>query len=399
MEDQRVFEMISVWFANTYYISIYNKSAEDFHNGNYPSFAKAYRYQVEYFNTSLRQAKNPDGSPSHFYPKIMSNINNQYNEYLRINNTPSQFIDMVARCMVPPDEYAEIYHNEHQKREVVKAILLQSVATFTVYILNEAIDDVLSLEIRNAKNPNLQQQQNKRLKDKFVSIINQKKNEYCALLVAGRNGVDITNPEARAMIPQEIVGRLEEKIRYLVEEKSAIIREKNELIRSQNGLVKQMRALVARCRELEIKFTLIQKNKKKSPTPQDSDDDDSRFDDNNPIVNKPPPGFFDESTSVAVQAQKQSQPEALAPLAPEELSSVKDMKNTKYQGINLIPEQIQNTHNTDNMDEIPAKEFDDTEMSEDGSGSESENESENEEDNISYESLNDDSDMSVSDDE
>lgn len=371
MEEHQVFEMISVWFANTYFMHIYSKSADDYNNEKFPSIEKAYRNQVESFNSSLRQTKNKHGRDNVFYPRVMNSINQQYNDHLGLNNSPSRFIDMIARCFVPEDEYVEVYKDEFQKRDIVKAIILQSVATFTVYILNEAVDDILSLELRNSKDVRVLQKKNLMLKEKFRSILYQKRNEYCALLVAGRNGVDIANPEARAMIPQEVVFRLEEKIRYLVEEKTSIIREKNELIRSQKKMVSQMRSLLERCRELESYKTkpvkpvkLVKPVKPVEVEPEDEPEDESE----------------DESEDEPV----------------ENLKSVQDMKKTKFSGINIAPESTNKMYNTAQMDEVDVDQVENSDQDPDNSyESENSEDPENSEDDQSDVSLEDQSDLSA----
>ena len=389
MEEQRVMEMISVWFANTYYVSIYGKAAGDFYDQRFPTIDKAYKNQIESFNKSLREKTNPDGSPSNYYPNIMNSINVQYNTYLNVNNTPSQFIDMIARSFLPPDEYQEIYRNETQKREVVKAIILQTVSAFTVYVINESLSDIVSPKIRNSSDIRLQQSKNKQLKEKFSSLLNQKKNEYRALLVAGRNGVDISNPDARAMIPQEVVGRLEEKIRFLVEEKSTIIREKNELVRSQNKLVKQMRALLSRCRELENECRDVQRSTrpvKKQPNEHllkrsfNKKQINTNVSDNG--VNEPPEGFVvDAEPRVSFKPQNDI----------SNMPAVQAMQNTKFKGINLVPEQARQMHNIDGLDEV---DVDESENDDDDDASQNDNS-----DDVDDVSLDEESDMSVSDDE
>ena len=323
----------------------------------------------------------------------------------------SKFINLLVKCMVPPEDYAEIYQDEFQKRNIVKEILLKAVATFTIYVVNEAMDEILSLSIRNNKNPQKLQEANLKLKEKFKSILHQKKNEFCALLVAHRNGVDIMNPESRAMIPEEIVFRLEDKIRTLVEEKSTIIREKNDLIRSQNKLIGQMRELLARCRELETEVASLARQKTAStsgapsaagasaavdtaglsapavPSVQDVPDDSVP---EAPVVNLPPPEFTNGAdTSGDVDANSgdsiDSDESAFEQSAEEPvLESVEDLKNAKYTGIQLAPKPVQAMHNVEDLDEIDV--------------SEESYESELDEDELDVDDFDDESDMSVDDD-
>jgi hypothetical protein len=254
--DEKLFEIISVYFSNTYFCSLYEQARNNFNDERYKTIEIAYRATVESYNNAFKAKRSVHGRDNEHYPLILNKLVEKYNTYMNVRYTFNTFVDLVVRSVVPPEVYSEIYDNSVTKADIVRTILIKTLNEFTVHILTEEFEAGLSLETRDAKDPDVMRQVNLRWKEQFKKILQKQRSEYYKLLIATRHGVDIKSPD-NDMVSIEIVKALEGKLRDCISEKHVIMQERNKM-------AEYARLLIERVRELE---DFIEEQQTPAPTP------------------------------------------------------------------------------------------------------------------------------------
>jgi hypothetical protein len=213
---------------------------------------------VKAFNDAFKAKRNIHGKENEHYPKIVNKLVEKYNSYMNVKYTLNTFIDLMTRAIVPPDTYSEIYDDSVTKADIVRIILVKTLNEFTVFILTKEFESAISLETRQAKDPDILRQVNLRWKEHFKSILSSQRSEYYSLLIAKRNGVDINKQNQNDLVPIEIVRALESKLRDSLSEKNKILQERNKMADYARLLIDRVKELETYVEELERPNTVIQ---------------------------------------------------------------------------------------------------------------------------------------------
>lgn len=387
-DEYKVFEVISVYFSNTYFVALYDKACDYYNDEKFPTIEDSYRSTLENFNNAFRQTKSTYGKHNEFYPTILNDLRKTFNNYTKNVDTPTGFIDRLVRCILPNDEYLGNKNDVQMKDDIVRAILTRTVAAFTVYTINEDLDNAVSLDIR--KSPEAGVEKNKEWKNKFKSLLDQQKREYASIVIAKRNGVEISNKND-LNLSKEIIERYEKKIHELVSEKQLLIQERNKLLNISTALLSQVRELEKFKNDTllirpypEYNTTVSDYPKQLNPSKQSDSpkqlnpSKQSRQSENTLFSDYPKQSdnpnqsihsdIFKQST-VSNNSNISNSPKQLPhlkdPTPTSEMPAVKDIIQTKYGEIDIQPEVVKKFHDINQMDEIPTEENFEEYMSED----------------------------------
>ena len=313
--EEKIFEIISVYFSNNYFCSLYTEACNYYNDDKFATIEQAYTFTIDSFNQAMKQTKVEHGRNNNFYPSIMNSVKNMYNEYMNKNLTYNRFMDIMAKVLIPYEMHEEINADMDMKFKVIRAIMIKVVSKFTVYVLNEAMDDVLSLENRQNNDISILQNLNKKWKGVFKDTLISEKNHYRSITIAKRNGVDLSPNEVNNGISEEIVEHLETKVNELIHERNIIIKERNKLTKYVKILIKQLRETQYTLDEYEAE---IEELKKKKPAPK--------------VVSQ---------TKVISQTKPvqniQHNEIRHEPLNIDHLPAVMDFKNLEYHEVDMIP--------------------------------------------------------------
>jgi hypothetical protein len=204
-----------------------------------------------------------------------------------------------------------------------------------VYVLTKEFETALSLETRQAKDPNIMRQINLRWKEYFKTNLLKQRSEYYSLLVAKRNGVDINKSSNTDMVSVEIVKAVESKLRTCISEKNVILQERNKI-------ANYARLLIERVRELEDHLEHM------------TEESDSEPDEIIPTKQFTPKPFipnkqFIHNTVFKPRQQEPRQQEPrqhieLKPTRPESKPKQPDLKLDDLPAVRAMNIQYENTH-------------------------------------------------------
>lgn len=261
-DQHKLFEIISVYFSNTYFNSFYDDACKFYADGKFKSIDKAYIYVAESFHKAINQPKTrPDQTDN--YTVILKAIVNDYNKYLGRGLNLREFNLLMYKCIIPNYDnsaYSSTYS------AVVQSILVNTIGKFTVFVINKTLPKSVSDEFRNSGHKALESM-NREWKEIFKSMLIDEKSEYAQLVIAERNGVPLDRDRTSA----EIVEKLEARIRKLITEKNEIITNRNNLAGHVSALLKEVRELRRRNEELSTavnRLHEIQPKKKITQTPE-----------------------------------------------------------------------------------------------------------------------------------
>ncbi len=295
-DQHKLFEIISVYFSNTYFNSFYDDACKFYADGKFKSIDKAYIYVAESFHKAINQPKTrPDQTDN--YTVILKAIVNDYNKYLGRGLNLREFNLLMYKCIIPNYDnsaYSSTYS------AVVQSILVNTIGKFTVFVINKTLPKSVSDEFRNSNHKALESM-NREWKEIFKSMLIDEKSEYAQLVIAERNGVPLDRDRTSA----EIVEKLEARIRKLIAEKNEIITNRNNLAGYVSALLKEVRDTRRKNEELLSAINSLQTKpvKKSAPT-----------------VPVPTPDV----------------PEQAEPVAPIVSSAINDMLDHRYDNVDII---------------------------------------------------------------
>jgi len=344
--NEKLFEIISVYFSNTYFCSLYEQARDYFNDERYSSIEQAYQTTVKSFNDAFKAKRNIHGKENEHYPKIVNKLVDKYNSYMNVKYTLNTFVDLLTRAIVPPDTYSEIYDDSVTKADIVRTILVKTLNEFTVYVLTKEFDNAVSLETRQAKDPDVLRKINLSWKEQFKSFLTHQRSEYYSLLVAKRNGVDINKTSSIDMVSIGIVKALEGKLRECLSEKNIALQERNKM-------ANYARLLIDRVRELESYIDEYDLSQGKAPAPLPTP---NRFMEttipvNNFVVQKDNSNTEEIMPIKFVQKDKKPKPTQYKEPTLDELPSVKAM-NMKYDAVDIEPDIAKRMVDTSDLEEI-----------------------------------------------
>ncbi len=249
-EQQKLFEVISVYFSNTYFGAFYEDAYKFMVDGKFKTIDKAYIYVAESFNRAINQPKNrPDQMDN--YTIILKSIVNEYNKYLSRGLTLRDFTILMYKCIIPNYDnstYSSIYS------AAVQSIITNTVSKFTVYVINKTLPKSVSSDFRNS-DAQVLRAMNREWKEIFKSMLINEKDEYAQMVIAERNGVSVEKNKTSS----EIVEKLESRIRKLVSEKNEIISNRNNLAGYVTALLNEIRETRQKNNELITALSQLQK--------------------------------------------------------------------------------------------------------------------------------------------
>jgi hypothetical protein len=339
-------EILSTAFSNTYFNTLYAEARDSFNDERYKTMEMAYRSTVETYANAFKQTRKIHGRENEHYPKIMGAICQLYNRYLQVNLTYQTFMETLAQTFIAPDIYAEMQTDPVTKANIVRTILIKTVSEFTVYVLTEQFSNAISLEIRSDSNkdPNKQKLRDAATawKGKFKEIIRRQISEYNRLIIAKKNGVDLSAPQSD-MIHLAVLKRMEEKLAETINAKAL-------LTMRYNKVVQYCRQLIDHIKTLEETINAAKPILHVRPQPRPK-----------PIVVPQQPQQPQQPMQHQPQQPMQHQPQQpiqqLEPQRPatvdiSSLQAVKNMQNLDYTGETVLSPEQANLLDPANLEEI-----------------------------------------------
>lgn len=240
---EKVFEILGVYFTNCYWTHLWKAADEAYQDEAYPSITEAYRDTIEKYQRAFCGKDEPGGKANRHYLEIIKDINRNFCEFLGTTKTIVGMLDLICQFLLPREYYKSLGRQDSRKDAVVREVLSKTVTRFTIYILQNEVDNVVKLRaadrnIKQGKNEKdkkqLQEQVQKIMqtwKVRFIDIINNSRTEFCNILIAKSNGIDITKPEEIPSVPREAFDRLQAHMSELLKEKALITQEHNKMVR------------------------------------------------------------------------------------------------------------------------------------------------------------------------
>jgi|ERR1700678_214442 len=255
--SDKVFEVIGVYFANSYWNNIYNLASDYWRDEKYDKLIDAYKYVLGIYSRGFCTQNGQNGQFNNYYNRIVKDIYINYKDFLQTSDTFLNFIDVVTKYLLPTDYYKSLSSYDPKKENIFKRILTKTVMKFTIYISQYEIQNVVDKKLRIEKRYIVN------WKNKFIDILTQEKNEFCALLLAQNSGINITNDDI-PQIPKMVCDKLQISMKKLIQEKSQLIHDKNKLIE----YIKVLKKII----EDSSKSPAIQRNKKRIPKQEPNED-------------------------------------------------------------------------------------------------------------------------------
>lgn len=235
-ETKSIYEIISCWFVNKYWGNMYYGSRDGSQD--------TYKSTVITFNNSFKSTVPNRGRYDTPYVIIMEKICNYYNEEYSRNKDIHQFISSIYKVIVGEKEAMEHNANFEDQENVVQNVLTEAVNVFSIWIIGNELEAV---ERRDNERPI-------EWKNKFITIFKNGVKRFRHIIVAQRNGVDVSKHADKEMVPVEIVEKLKSKIRDLYGQLRTITVERNQLAM----LAKQYRNMLEQYMQAELPSNVVE---------------------------------------------------------------------------------------------------------------------------------------------
>lgn len=219
--SENIFEIIGVYFANTYWNTLYQLALDDWRDEKFDKKEEAYKTMIERYSRAFCSPNEQNERINKHYVRIIKDLYINFKEYLNSGDTLLGFIDIISKFLLPIEYYKTLSSRDTTKDIIIRKILTKTLMKFTIYILQEEVKKVIDEKLRNEKKYVIE------WKNKFIDILTQERNEFCTLLLAQNSGIDIRNKDEIPQIPKEVCDKLQLKIKNLILEKSDLIHKLN----------------------------------------------------------------------------------------------------------------------------------------------------------------------------
>ncbi len=327
--EDELMEILSTYFANCYFNSLYANARNDFNDEKFQKIEDAYKSSVTSFYYAFSSIDKQVSTPSCFI-KVLDNIKNEFNTNTHKDLNYMQFIEYCASFLIPHDDYLKSSYDI--KADAVRKYLTHIVAILTAYTTNDKIKDAVSLEIRK---------DNKKMfecilgwKNYLKQIFVREKNSINSLILLHKSGVDTQNNLTSI---RGIETRLEKIVKDLIKEKACLVKERNQfakLIQIYRSTIRSQmnEILILRTKNLSH-FSKAEKPKKKKHHNK------TKFEDAVPVETKVPE---DETP------QKEDEKEDESNTKEDESNTKEDGSNTKEDEVDEVDKDVE----ADKVDEV-----------------------------------------------
>lgn len=214
-QEEEFFEIISTFFANSFFNTLYAKARDDYNDNKFLNIEDAYKSTVNIFNNAVSEKKYGE-----HYVVVLESIKNEYNKYASTKYDRYSFVDFCAKFLIPTTENISF----SEKEEAVKKYFVRVISVFSIFCTTSQLKTAISLEIRNNKEKMRETIVN--WKTYMKKICSDEKNRMCSLILMHKNGIP-QNPAESV----ESVQKLQNIIKKLIQEKAALVRERNNLVK------------------------------------------------------------------------------------------------------------------------------------------------------------------------
>lgn len=242
--SENIFEIIGVYFANTYWNTLYQLALDAWREEQFDKIEDAFKTMIERYSRAFCAPNDQNERINKHYLRIVKDLYMNYREFLQTGDTLLDFIDNVTKFFIPEDYYRTLSRRDPKKDVIFRKILTKSLMKFTIYISQEEAKKVTDAKLRTEKKYVVD------WKKKFIDILTQERNEFCTLIMAQKSGIDIKNKDEIPQIPKEVCDKLQVKIKDLIVEKSDLIHQINKYVKYINVLKKIIREKDAEIEEL-----------------------------------------------------------------------------------------------------------------------------------------------------
>jgi hypothetical protein len=223
----RAFEIIGVYFANCYWNRHYKTAVDAVNDGKYLDMHEAYKAVIERYNREFGRQEQPEERINQRYTDVIESLKEYYEtqinkmrmlqgDTITVRLSYRDFVDTITKYFLPKEEYEAMLQYDGRKERNFRAILTQTLAKFTMHIIQDGVIDVIDRQVRADVSTMMRYMRS--WSDKFTTLLTKERNDFCNLILASRSGIDISK-ENMGSVPKLVVDRLQEEIRDLITEK------------------------------------------------------------------------------------------------------------------------------------------------------------------------------------
>lgn len=249
-----LFETISVYFADTFWTSIYKLSVGQFKDKKYETILDAYKDNAERYSRAFSNEESANERINQHYIDIVIHLTSYFcktvaeiNKSKPKNISEKDFADIFTMHVFPEEDYNSMGRYDEHKSVAMRKILTKSVSIFAMYFITQVAN--MACVESNRKEPN-EKNIFKQIKNKFKEIIVNERNDMYNFIVASRSGIDLSKPQIET-IPKLIEERMTNEIKNLIIENTELIQQNNKNVELIYELKKVIKSLQKRVKSLE----------------------------------------------------------------------------------------------------------------------------------------------------
>jgi hypothetical protein len=248
-QTRDIFDIIATYFVNTYWFPLYKHAHDAYSERQFSNLPDAYKVMIDRYRVAFCIVQDSQGRENPNYSKIVTDVKNNYNEWLSTDLSFGDFIDVVCRQIIPDDVYKKLGRQDNRKDELFRKTITQTVTNFTVYVATEGLGYVM-----NDRGPTCKQRMSL-WKEEFIRILYGERDELYGRFMATKSGI---NPKKSGNhISREAFDKMVEQIKKLIFEKAHLQKELNMFVSASknqravdNAKIAELTALLAGSRPI-----------------------------------------------------------------------------------------------------------------------------------------------------
>ena len=240
-ETENVFQTVAVYFVNSFWNNMHDLADARFKDRRHESLDEAYRVTItEYYNAiSIK----PVGQKiNENYITIIRDLHNYFRQKYHNNMSLGDFTGFFTKQLVPREEHGELSSRRELKDAIFKQSILNLVKKFVTFVVTQGMHDVLTVRYNDRRARKAMHGWKRQL----VTWLYEERETIHNRTIEQKTGVKIQKPTGG--ISQEVVLRLQDKIRDLLEEKAYL----EGLVNDHVSTIKQLQNLLLQRRTADL---------------------------------------------------------------------------------------------------------------------------------------------------
>lgn len=223
-QTRDIFDCIATYFVNTYWTHLYKHAFDSYTERQYNTIDDSYKVMADRYRVAFCVTHDAQGKENKNYIKIITDLHNNYNVWMKSDLSLGDFIDIVCRQIIPEDVYKNLGRQDNRKDELFRKTITQAVTNFTYFVSTMGVNDVINVRDANRSEP-----KKSAWKEEFIKILYHERDELSGRFMATKIGVDPSKRE-KNQISREAFDKMTIQIKKLIYEKAAIQKELNTFI-------------------------------------------------------------------------------------------------------------------------------------------------------------------------